>query len=670
MSIRAQPELRVSRKDFTSIFGHRKAEPTEEVRSSWMRSLDEHKLDPDQVIDPEVLTFTELAERRAPVEELSALCLPEIDRLLQRVMEHAEVVMLSDAEGVVIQYRSSAASIDKYSGLRVLPGSIWTEDRQGTTGVGLCLREQRPLSVVQDEHFASRLASLSCTVAPIFGCEGQLACVLNVTSMQNTGRAVQSMIRELVASSARRIENLYFDRRHAHRRVLRLSRYNDFLDGSAEARLALDDSGRIIDATPSAGKLLMRVDGNAAVEDLFGRKFSSIAGVTDLERSIEREGSTIKGKQGTLHFKLSEQSQQRSVSGGLRPGMAALPSCSKIALAPRDRPEPSLNEVLGSDPQVAEQLKMAQRVYSRSLPLLLQGESGVGKTLLAKALHQAGPHSHGNFVAINCAAIPHDLIESELFGYRPGSFTGAARQGSPGRLIAANGGTLFLDEIGDMPLPLQARLLQVLSEGEFVPVGGVTPMKVSFALITASLRDLPPLIREGKFREDLFFRINGASLHLPPLRTREDRAHLIEEAFWRAASQAAQPACELTPEAMDALTSYSWPGNMRELQHVAKFAVAISESSRIDLGALPLALRTQGRSGNLESREPGLKPRRNADVILAALASERWNVSAAARQLGISRATLHRRIIEFDLVRPKRSTVDALADPSDLHHVD
>ncbi len=653
MTLSAQPDIAPSRKDFTSIFGHRKVEPNEEVRSSWIRSLAEHKLDPDRVIDPQVLTFTELLERRAPVEELSALCLPEIDRLLHRVMEHAEVVMLSDAQGVVIQYRSSASSIDKYSGLRVLPGSIWTEERQGTTGVGLCLREQRALSVVQDEHFSSMLSSLSCTVAPIFGCEGQLACVLNVTSMQNTARAVQSMIRELVASSARRIENLYFDRRHAHRRVLRLSRYNDFLDGAAEARLALDDSGRIIDATPFAGNLLTRADGNAAMQDLFGKKFSSIAGVVDLERAIERKGSTIKSIEGTLHFKLNEPAQKRSVSSGSTHNMVALPSRSKFALASKDRQEPSLNDILGSDPQVAEQLKVAQRVYSRCLPLLLQGESGVGKTLLAKSLHQAGPHSDGNFVAINCAAIPHDLIESELFGYRPGSFTGAAKQGSPGRLIAANGGTLFLDEIGDMPLPLQARLLQVLSEGEFVPVGGVTPMKVSFALITASLRDLPPLVREGKFREDLFFRINGASLHLPPLRARTDRARLIENAFWTAASQAAQPVCELTAEAMDVLMAYHWPGNMRELQHVAKFAVAISESSRIDTDVLPLALRTPKGTVNGMANEPGLKPHRDAEAILTALTSERWNVSAAAKRLGISRATLHRKIVEFDLVRPK-----------------
>jgi transcriptional regulator with PAS, ATPase and Fis domain len=372
-----------------------------------------------------------------------------------------------------------------------------------------------------------------------------------------------------------------------------------------------------------------------------------------LERAIERKGSTIKGQQGTLHFKLNEPVHKRTLGSSATLNTAALPSRSRSSVGSGDRHEPALNDILGSDPQVAEQLKLAQRVYSRCLPLLLQGESGVGKTLLAKSLHQAGPHRDGNFVAINCAAIPHDLIESELFGYRPGSFTGAAKQGSPGRLIAAHGGTLFLDEIGDMPLPLQARLLQVLSEGEFVPVGGVTPVKVRFALITASLRELPPLVREGKFREDLFFRIHGTSLHLPPLRTRKDRARLIEDAFWRAASQAAQPVCELTAEAMEILMAYNWPGNMRELQHVAQFALAISESSRIDPDVLPPALRTPGRAVDEVATMPGLKPRRDAEAILAALTSEHWNVSAAAKRLGISRATLHRKIVEFDLMRPK-----------------
>jgi sigma-54 dependent transcriptional regulator, acetoin dehydrogenase operon transcriptional activator AcoR len=638
------------RTDFEGIFGKRLAVPNEEVRSSWLRSLAEHHLDPDQVSDPDVLSYTELLQHRAPVEDLSALCLPEIDRLLHRVIEHAEVVMLTDAQGVVIQYRSSATSINKYTGLRVLPGSIWTEDRQGTTGVGLCLREQRPLSVVQDEHFSSKLASLSCAVAPIFGSQGRLAGVLNVTSMQSSGRAVQSMVRDLVTSSARRIENLNFDRIHANRRVLRLSKYDDFLDVAAEARVAIDDSGRIIDATPSAS-MLLNPSGSARVQDgLVGRKFSSIAGLGDLERALERDGPTLKSKEGGLHFRLNESKQKQSARIHVSKG-AALPFSPKFSDAPRIGEGPSLHDIVGTDTQTEDRLKMAVRLHARCLPLLLQGESGVGKTQLARSLHLSGPHRAGNFVAINCAAIPHDLIESEFFGYRPGAFTGAAKQGSAGRLIAAHGGTLFLDEIGDMPLMLQGRLLQVLSEGEFVPVGGVEPVKVNFALVTASLRDLPTLVREGKFREDLYFRINGASLHLPPLRERKDRARLIEEAFWSAAAQAGLQVCDLSAEAMALLMGYRWPGNMRELQHVAKFALAVCDSSVIDLACLPAAF----VSPDTAAHGQALSATRhlNADNILAALNKEDWNVSLTAKNLGVSRATLHRRILDFDLKRPR-----------------
>ena len=638
-------------KDFQSIFGNRQADPSDDVRSSWLRSLDEHNLDPHHVNDTDVLSYTELVEHRAPIEELSLLCIPEMDRLLHRVIEHAEVVMLTDAQGVVIQYRSSAASINTYTGLRVLPGSIWTEDRQGTTGVGLCLREQRPLSVVQEEHFSTKLASLSCAVSPIFGSQGRLVGVLNVTSMQSSGRGVQSMIRELVVSSARRIENLHFDRLHANRRVLRLSKYDDFLDVAAEARLAIDESGRIIDATPFASKLLTSSKSEQVMGELVGRKFASVAGVSDLERALERHGSTVKSKEFGLHFKLSEPAKAL-VSTVRFPKENSMDAGPKFSDAAKIGQGPSLDDIVGTDPQTEDRLKIAVRLHARCLPLLLQGESGVGKTQLARSLHVSGPHSAGNFVAINCAAIPHDLIESEFFGYRPGAFTGAAKQGSPGRLIAANGGTLFLDEIGDMPLALQGRLLQVLSEGEFVPVGGVVPVKVRFALVTASLRDLPTLVREGKFREDLYFRINGASLHLPPLRERKDRARLIEEAFWSAASQAGQHVCELSSAAMDVLMNHRWPGNMRELQHVAKFAMAICDSSVIDMSCLPSAFHNPAPS-SAEGKSESTKRQLNAENILAALDKEDWNVSLTAKNLGISRATLHRRIVDFDLKRPE-----------------
>jgi sigma-54 dependent transcriptional regulator, acetoin dehydrogenase operon transcriptional activator AcoR len=627
----------------------------EVLRASWVRSVTEHGLEPDRIVEPDVLTRSELLERRAPVEELSALSSPEIDRLYQRLFDHAEVVMLTDAQGVVVHFRSAAEAVGRCSDLRVLPGSIWTEDRQGTTGVGLCLREQKPLSVVMGEHFATKLTGLSCTVAPIFGAEGRLAGVLNVTSMQSTNHALQAVVRELVASSARRIENVFFDRRHAKARVLRLSRHDDFCDGAAEARLALDDGGRIIDATPLAQRLLAGGTALDGSTHLIGRKLSSVAGVSSVDRLLDHRAPAIEVAQGLVHVRVTEPSR-RTLS---------VPSRSFVPGKPRahlghdgghpERYAPTLEEIIGSDPGMVDRLQRAQRLHARGLPLLLQGESGSGKTQLARALHEAGPHRGGGFVAINCVAIPAELIESELFGHRAGAFTGAAKQGSPGRLLAANGGTLFLDEIGDMPFALQARLLQVLSEGEFVPVGASEPVRVSFALVSASLRDLQKLVREGRFREDLYYRLSGATLVLPALRERADRDELVERAFMRAAADAQVTDLSLSDAAVRALARYPWPGNLRELQHVARFAVAVTDSAVIDLNSLPPPLGDVGKeaSPNAASNE-ALIHRSSTDLAAVADALRRtaWNVSGAAALLGISRATLHRRLNEFNLKRP------------------
>jgi transcriptional regulator of acetoin/glycerol metabolism len=638
---------------FKSVFGQQLGDMPRDVRTSWLRCISEHGLEPDRIADSEVLSHVELVQRRAPVEELSAVCLPEMDRLLKRLGDYAEVVMLSDAKGVVVQYRSNASVIDKCSGLRILPGSVWTEEQQGTTGIGLCIREQRPLSVVMNEHFSTKLTSLSCTVAPIFGEEGQLAAVLNVTSMQNTSRALQSVMRELIISSARRIENVYFDRRHLQSRVLKVSRYDDFSDAAVEARLAIDDAGRIIDATPAARDLLISKNNIDNKGDLFGRKLSSLAGVNDLERWIHSESPVIGSEQGSLHFRLNDAHRRNAavkISEKITERQFSLQKTPKVDVG---KFLPTLGDIAGTDSGMTDRLRIAQRLHARKIPLLLQGESGSGKTQLARALHEANSQSSRAFVTINCASIPRELIESELFGYRAGAFTGAAKQGAPGRLVMANGGTLFLDEIGDMPLALQGRLLQVLSEGEFVPVGAIEPVKVSFSLISASLRDLPCLVREGKFREDLFYRLSGASLVLPSLRTRADRIEIIEKAFERAGAEIELKDIELSEEARLALMHYGWPGNIRELQHAARFSVAMLDSSVIEVQCLPPHIRQPEDGASKSTNLAACKSDGDPASIVKTLERTGWNVSAAAQQLGISRATMHRRLIEFNIERPR-----------------
>jgi sigma-54 dependent transcriptional regulator, acetoin dehydrogenase operon transcriptional activator AcoR len=623
--------------------------------ASWMRSVAEHGLEPDRIQEPDVLTHAELLERRAPIDELSSFSSPEIDRLYQHLSDHAQVVMLSDAQGVVMHFRSSSTVIDTCSTLRVLPGSIWNEEKQGTTGVGLCLREKRPLSVVMGEHFATKLAGLSCTVAPIFGAEGRLVGVLNVTAMSTTDHALQGVVRQMVASSARRIENVFFDRRHASRRILRLSRHDDFSDSAAEARLAVDETGRIVDATPSASRLLMGVGEQGGPDAVIGRKIGSMVDVGNVERLLQDPAAAINGAECRIHVRVTEPPRRAATRTQPTEVFARAPQRFPSGASTRSSTSPTLQEIVGGDESMLDRLRIAQRLHARGLPLLLQGESGCGKTQLAHALHDDGPHRAGGFVAINCAAIPQELIESELFGHRAGAFTGAAKQGSPGRLLGAHEGTLFLDEIGDMPLGLQGRLLQVLSEGEFVPIGATDPVKVRFALVSASLRDLKSLVSEGRFREDLYFRLSGATLTLPPLRERTDLGPLIDRAFEREAAEAGVVQRPLSSAAREALMRHRWPGNIRELHHVAKFSVAINDAPVIGLDALPASLVEQVGKAVDAGSATGVRKVSDVQTLLDLMERTGWNVSAAADLLGVSRATLHRRLNEFDVHRPRRS---------------
>ena len=616
-----------------------------QIAASWERCVNRYGLQPDRVGRPNVISQAELKDYQAPIEDLIALSRGEIERLHARLAERDYLVMLADPNGVAVQFRCGEPLAQECARASVLPGSVWSEQAQGTSGIGLCITECTPVSVVMDDHFADWLAGLSCTVAPIFGAEGRLAAVLNVTTMRPSDHRTQAFVRDIVDASARRIENLFFDRLHARRQVVRVSRHDDFCDGAAEARLALDASGRIVDVTPEAARLF-----GARGDMLIGTALAEVGGVHgDSISRVMRDGqASLAQASGRLFMRLADaRAGGAPGSSGFARARGLRPPAQPIRLADDDR----LSSLVGADPVIAERIRMARRFVDRRLPILLQGETGTGKSVLARALHDASAHRDGAFVSINCAAIPRELIESELFGYRPGAFTGAARQGSKGRLLEADGGTLFLDEIGDMPLALQSRLLHVLSDGEFVPIGASQPVKVSFALVSASLRDIGALVRQGAFREDLYFRLAGATLALPALRDRIDRRRLIEQVFAEEAALLASPAPIVEAGARRLLERHAWPGNLRELRHVARFALTMSDDGTIDERCLPPPL---GRAGVPAGATAAGPDGRDTDrsTIAAALERAGWNVSVAARSLGVSRATLHRRIREHRLERP------------------
>jgi len=294
-------------------------------------------------------------------------------------------------------------------------------------------------------------------------------------------------------------------------------------------------------------------------------------------------------------------------------------------------------------------LDRARRVLDKPVALLLQGESGAGKEVLARAMHAASARRESPFVAVNCASLPDTLIEAELFGYVPGAFTGAARNGAPGRIREAHGGTLFLDEIGDMPLALQARLLRVLQDRQVQPLGGGKPVAVDFRLVCATHRDLRGEIAQGRFREDLYYRLNGLALQLPPLRDRQDRPSLVAAML---AQFAPGRQLSLAPGVALAMASYRWPGNLRQLSNAMQTACMLLDDgdAQIDWRHLPDDLAEELRSAKLpcDTAEAAADLRsQSMRAVEQAVSSCAGNLSEAARQLGISRNTLYRKLREL-----------------------
>jgi transcriptional regulator of acetoin/glycerol metabolism len=327
--------------------------------------------------------------------------------------------------------------------------------------------------------------------------------------------------------------------------------------------------------------------------------------------------------------------------------LAAPPPARQVqavqAAQARQIPAP-LAALSGGDALLDRQIERAAKLVNTPVSLLLTGETGTGKEYFAKALHESSERRRGPFIAVNCAAIPETLIESELFGYLPGSFSGAAQKGKRGLIAEAHGGTLFLDEIGDMPRHLQARLLRVLAEKEVLPIGASRPVQVDIRVIAATHCALEALVREGRFRDDLYYRLNGARLQLPPLRLRQDLGWMMDRMLRaHARRNGMEHAPELAADTAQMLCSHHWPGNLRELRNVLEYAAAVCSGNRIEPADLPDGMAMP------DSLEAAGTPARQLDALLREC---RWNVTLAASRLGVARMTLYRRMKRLGIVSP------------------
>ncbi|QUN26152.1 sigma-54-dependent Fis family transcriptional regulator [Cupriavidus sp. KK10] len=633
------------------------------IQNSWRRCVHQYGLDPSRMQEARILPQPRLREHQERIDDFARIARHGLQSLYGQVAGLGYVVLLTDAQGVTVDYigeaRSDAAL--RHAGLYL--GAEWSESGAGTCAVGTALATGQALTVHQADHFDATHIPLTCTAAPLFDTHGNLHAILDISALTSPqAKDSQGLALQMVRIYAAHIENANFLRAHRRDWILKLNVAPEFVDVNPEYLLALDEAGRIVGHNHRARLMLEGELGGAPGATVLGQRFETL-----FDARLEDLG----------HYVYSRPSEQRLValtrSGGLL-YLSVLPPALRWQASPAETqvemPD-ALAALTGGDAALQQQLQRAARLVDSPINLLIHGETGSGKEFLAKALHLASARRGGPFVAVNCAAIPETLIESELFGHLPNSFSGAGPRGKRGLIQEADGGTLFLDEIGDMPRELQSRLLRVLAEGEVLPVGAARPVPVRLRVISATHHSLEQLVADGRFREDLYYRLNGARFTLPPLRARTDLDWLVRKLLQEGGAEGGE--ITLSPAARERLHRHRWPGNLRELRNVLEYARAVCADGYIDVPDLPDSLAGPAPSAALPQPGPAQSPAAapfdphqlppEGMLLMQYLRASGWNLSAVARQIGVSRMTLYRRMERYGIQSPNRR--DGGPEPTD-----
>ncbi len=565
------------------------------------------------------------------------------------------VLAYLDGEGWMLSIDGDRRVIDRVSDIDFRPGANWSEDSAATNGPGTALAEGKPIEVFASEHFVTKWQPWSCAAAPILAPgEERPVGLVDITGPWEVQRRQAILVARAIARAVEeRLRAAKGVRDEVVRHALLSAR------STGDALVGVDANGCVIGANEAATKRRIVTAGSLppavkrALADVLGNALHPPKGDVP-----------IPAPDGRILLASAVQYEGASVGAILR----AIPARTCAHPTPA-RTQPSaryeFSRILGQSPPIQRAFELARTAARNTLPVILYGESGTGKELFAHAIHSASDRNEGRFVAVNCGSIPAQLVEAELFGYEAGTFTGALREGNPGRFEDANGGTLFLDEVSELPSPAQTALLRMLQEKEVVRLGGSSPRSVDVRVIAATNKPLDEEIRARRFRRDLYYRLNVFFISVPPLRERgDDIARLAEVFLEEAQGEVKRSGLSLAPETMAALRAHRWPGNVRELKNVLLRAAAIAPRTCIAVEDLVLepgapvacaAGKTAGRGG--PARETA--PESEREALLSELEACAWNVARAAERLGISRMTLYRRLNRCGISR--KATSNAIA---------
>jgi sigma-54 dependent transcriptional regulator, acetoin dehydrogenase operon transcriptional activator AcoR len=612
---------------------------------------------------------------------------PVMEMLHEQIVNTHSMVVLTDATGTIIHSIGDDDFLARASKVALHPGVNWSEPNKGTNAIGTALVEEVPTLVHGDEHFMHANHFLTCSASPILDPRGNILGVLDVTGDQ---RSYHQHTMALVKMSARMIENHWLS--DDFRQIMRLHLHHraEFIGTLMEGILAVSPEGRIVGANRGALEQL-GLSGAAlrmhTLTTLFG---TTVGALVDAFRSPVATPMAVRLHNGVqLHVQARfnwpvwssfDTAARESAEPAPAAAYAARAGSSASSVGSVGSPgagsgtesRAGLAQLLTGDKQIATLVDKLRLVLNRDIPILILGETGTGKELLARALHCDSARARQPFVAVNCASIPESLIEAELFGYEEGAFTGARRKGAVGKIVQANGGTLFLDEIGDMPVALQAHLLRVLQERQVVPLGSNKSVAVDVTIVCATHRNLREMIEHKEFREDLFYRLNGLAVRLPPLRERGDLAVLSRRILEQ---QCPGRHMQIAAAVTERFQRYAWPGNIRQLFNVLRTAVVmagsqpliqlehlsddfIAESAGPADGAaapvdaarpvLPVATPLYAATPAIATppAEEATRPleEMEIDAIRRAVDAAGGNISAASKRLGVSRNTIYRKL--------------------------
>ena len=613
-----------------------------EILESHKRSIRYGVCREERSPDQKKLTPEELETRRALNNDFLEVASEYIEEFYDLLSPDKFMIAVVDHEGYILQLSGSGSIQAVFAERNCAPGYRFTEKDVGTTAISLCLKKQVSIQLNDKDHFCMRAHGFTSSAAPILGEDNVLKGVLVVSGKSSL---VHPHTLIMVTSAARSIEKQV---RLLHRNR-EMSIYTGFLDNVIESAetgmLTLNKELRIWKANRRAKRILKQ-------ENLDGKPISVLKGLElDLD-NIHKNPNSWKGKEchiqhkyKTIHLIYSAKPVVSSQGNLL--GVAIVfeevgnirKLADKISVA---KPYFTFDHLIGISPVFQDAVKLAKRASQSNSTVLLLGETGTGKELFAQAIHNASYRKDKPFVPINCGAIPGELIESELFGYVDGAFTGALKGGRPGKFELASGGTILLDEIGDMRHDMQVKLLRVLQTGEVQRIGSDKVLKVDTRIIASTNINLTNAIAQNRFRKDLYYRLNIFQIAIPPLRERgADDINVLAQYF----VAKNKPGCRLTPASIEALKSYSWPGNARELENTIQRALHICDSNTLEAKHLGLP------NGNGVQKTPliGSLQEMEQKMISTTLIQTHHNMAETAKKLGISRATLYRKVKQYNI---------------------